>query len=147
MTDRWSRWAAGLVEGGWLACAVGVPLFFSPVLSLTFTADKVLLFRLLSEIVALVALLGWLQRPTLRPTSVSLALGAYALVLGLAAFLGRNPAQSFWGSYLRLFGLFTLLHGGALFLAVVGYFQNERQWRRLLGAVSAVAVRSEERRV
>ena len=63
---------------------------------------------------------------------LTMALGAYAGLLTLATLFGRDPIQSFWGSYLRLFGLFTLLHGGALYLIVAAHFNGERQWRRLL---------------
>src|SRR5687767_5961736 len=118
MRERWDRVAAGLVEAGWLACVVGVPLALSRVLALTFTSDKVLLFRCLTEVTALVALLVWLRRPRFRPGPLTLAMAAAAAVLILATLFGRNLSQGFWGSYLRLFGLFTLLHGGALYLVV-----------------------------
>jgi tetratricopeptide (TPR) repeat protein len=140
MRDRWDRLASGLLEAGWLGCVVGVPLALSRVLSLTFTADKVLLFRCLTEVMALVALLVWLRRPRLRAEPLTLALGAYAVVLTLATLFGRNISQGFWGSYLRLFGLFTLLHGGVLYLVVSTHLRTDRQWRRLLGAVAVVSV-------
>jgi tetratricopeptide (TPR) repeat protein len=91
-------------------------------------------------VIALAALLLWLRRPRVRPAPLTLAVVGYAVVLTLAALCGRHLAQGFWGSYLRLFGLFTLLHAVALYLVVAGHFRTERQWRRLLGAVALVSV-------
>jgi tetratricopeptide (TPR) repeat protein/O-antigen ligase len=139
MTDRWNRIGSGLLEAGWLGCVVGVPLFFSSTVALTFTADKVLLFRSLIEVLALVALLVWLRRPSLQLQPLTLAVGLSAFILTLATLLGRNPSQGYWGSYLRLFGLFTLLHGSALYLVIAAHFRTERQWRRLLGGVALVS--------
>src|SRR6266542_4272152 len=104
MGDRWHRLGVGGMEAGWLACLIAVPLAISPVLSLTFTADKVLLFRVLTELLAIAGLLLWLRRPGLRPAPVTVAMGLYAAILALATWCGRNPVQSFWGSYLRMFG-------------------------------------------
>jgi tetratricopeptide (TPR) repeat protein len=139
-TDRWSRWGKAVLESGWLLCALGVPLFLSPLLSLTFTADKVLLFRMIAEGLAILGLLVWSRRPRLRPQPLTLALGAYAGVLTLATLFGRDPVQSFWGSYLRLFGLFTLLHGGVLYGIVAAHFRSERQWRRLLVGLAGLSL-------
>jgi tetratricopeptide (TPR) repeat protein/O-antigen ligase len=139
MTDRWQRLGLGCVEVGWLTCVVAVPLALSAALALTFTADKVLLFRVLVELIALAALLLWMSRARLRPAPLALALGAYGFILCLATVGGRNPSQSFWGSYPRLFGLFTLAHGGALYLVVAAHLRTEQQWRRLLGAVALVS--------
>jgi Tfp pilus assembly protein PilF/O-antigen ligase len=139
-TDRWDRWMAGLLEAGWLLCALGVALFMSPFLALTFTADKVLLFRMIVELLALGALLHWLRRPRLRPAPLTLGLGAFAVIMTVATFCGRNPIQGFWGSYMRLFGLFTLLHGGALYLVVAAHFRGERQWRRLLLGIGGLSL-------
>src|SRR5438445_2929781 len=140
MRDRWERFASGLLEGGWLACAMVVPLLVSPGRSLAFAADKVLLFRCLMELFGLIGLLLWLRRPRVRPQPVILAVAVYGAVLTLATLFGRNFSDGFWGSYLRLFGLFTLLHGGVLYLIVAGCFRTERQWRRLLIGVALISV-------
>src|SRR5688572_466012 len=121
MRNQWERVALVLLEAGWLGCIVGVPLFVSRAVSLTFTADKVLLFRCLAELLAMAALLVWLRRPQLRPQPLTLALGAYGVALLLATLFGRNPSQGFWGSYLRLFGLFTLVHGAVLYLVLAAH--------------------------
>jgi tetratricopeptide (TPR) repeat protein len=140
MADRWGRVSGGVVEAGWLACLAGVPLFLSPVVALMFTADKVPLFRVLVELTTLAAALLWLRRPGFRPAPLTAALALYGLAVGLSTLLGRNTSQSFWGSYFRLFGLFTLLHGGALYGAVAAYFRTERQWQRLLTGVATASV-------
>src|SRR4051794_32466647 len=104
MRERRQRLGVGVMEAGWFACLIAVPLAISPVLSLTFTADKVLLFRVLTELLAIAGLLLWLRRPRLRPAPVTAAMAFYAVILALATWCGRNPVQSFWGSYLRMFG-------------------------------------------
>ncbi len=140
MRDRWDRWASGLLEIGWLGCVVGIPLLLAPRLALPFTAGKVLPFRILAEVLGLLGLLRWLRRPRMRPEPLTLAVVAYAAVMALATVLGRNPADGFWGSYMRLFGLFTQLHGWVLFLVVAAYLRTERQWRRLLVAVAFTSI-------
>lgn len=136
MRNRWDRWAAGLLEAGWLTCVVAIPLLLSPALALQFVADKVLSFRCLAELIGLLGLLLWLRRPRMRPVPLTLAVAASAGVMALATLFGRNPSDGFWGSYMRLFGLFTWLHGWVLFLVVAAYFRTERQWRRLLWAMA-----------
>src|SRR5260370_20357730 len=132
MRNRWDRWAAGVLETGWVACVVGIPLLLSPMLALPFTADKVLTFRFLAELLGLLGLLMWLRRPRLRPAPLTLAVVAYAAIMALATLFGRNPSDGFWGSYMRLFGLFTRLHAWVLFLVVAAFLRTERQWRRVL---------------
>src|SRR5947209_19892211 len=105
MRNAWDRTASRLLEAGWLACVAAVPLFLSPAVSLTFTADKVLLFRCLAEGLGVIALLLWLRRPRFRPQSLTGAVAAYGAALTLATLFGRSPSQGFWGSYLRCFGL------------------------------------------
>jgi O-antigen ligase/Tfp pilus assembly protein PilF len=119
---------------------VAIPLLLSPALSLSYTADKVLSFRLLTEVLGLIGLLIGLRRPRLRPQPLTLAVAASAALMLLATLFGRNFADGFWGSYMRLFGFFTRVHGWILFLAVAAYFRTERQWRRLLNAVSFVSL-------
>ena len=71
MRSRSERVISLLLEAGWLGCLVAVPLFVSRAVSLTFTADKVLLFRGLAELMAVAALLLWLRLPRLRPAPLN----------------------------------------------------------------------------
>jgi O-antigen ligase len=140
MRNRWDRWGAGLLETGWLACVLGIPLLLAPALALSFTADKVLSLRILGELMGLLGVLMWLRRPRMRPAPLTLAALAFAAVMAVATVFGRNPSDGFWGTYMRLFGLFTRLHAWVLFLVVAAYFRTERQWRRLLWGVALVSV-------
>ena len=125
----------GLLEWGWLAAAVGLPLLVNPWGALPFELPKALLLQGLALCMALIATiltlegcLDWHLKGLRVVLGSVLALG---LVLGAATIFSRNPRTSLWGSYIRQQGLLTNLSYLVLFTIVACQLRTERQAARL----------------
>ncbi|MCC6934718.1 MAG: O-antigen ligase family protein [Candidatus Yanofskybacteria bacterium] len=110
---------------------------FSP-----FFFGKEILFRLLIELLAPLYLFVVLRHPVMRPPrSLPLLLlwvsVAVAIIAGLAS---ANPQLSFFGTWERMGGVFTLLHGALLVTMLSGMFQSRGDWRTLFGLSVGVAL-------
>ncbi len=135
--NRLAGFCDAFVEAGWLAIAVTLPLYVNTRSLSAFEPDKIFLFR--SLVTAMTAaravklLAGGLAHEAVpagpggpatgrphpfaaflkRPLSIPALLAAGASILGSAMSL--SPRISFWGSYQRAQGTYTLLCSVALF--------------------------------
>ncbi len=130
-----------VVEAGWLAAAIVVPLFFNIYSSRVFEPDKISLLRS----IAMVALFAWvikvieggmrfdkerffsfLRLPLVTP-ALALA-GVYLLTTATSIV----PRISLWGSYQRLQGAYTTLSYLVIFLLILLNLRTRRQLDRLV---------------
>jgi hypothetical protein len=106
-----------------------VPLYFNVYSQHIFEPDKAYLLRAVSGIIAGMGVVVWLQKkPWARSTQskfdlkqvdlISVCLVCYGGVYLLSTLLSVAPAQSFWGSYERGQGAYTLLGYLVIFLAI-----------------------------
>jgi len=130
------------METAWLMAIILAPLFFNVYTQRVFEPDKismvrnVALFGLVAGVIKLIEMWDsarkdgdddkrfW-QEPLVLPV---VALAATYL---LSTALSVTPRQSFWGSYQRLQGTFTMLSYIILFFVTLGVMRREEQWRRL----------------
>ncbi len=145
------RLSEGMLEAGWLATALLLPLFIDKSGAQVFDPAKAGVLRA----IALAMLWAWaikaLLAPVAQPASTSLrlrarfaalsrvplALPAAAVLLStlLATALSISPAQSFWGQRERAEGAFTLLAELGIFAATAANLRERRQLERLLTAL------------
>src|SRR3990170_2444571 len=122
MQSRLSVFCEKILEAGWLAALVIVPLFFDVYSARVFEPDKLSLLRGIVLIMAVAWLIRlWESRPSslgeigssLRSLVLDNAINLVAvLLLGayiLSTALSIVPVFSFWGSYQRLQGLLSVL--------------------------------------
>lgn len=141
MTARFARICDGIVEAGWLAAVILAPLFFNTFSSRIFEPDRISLVRSL----ALVILAAWLARAALqpRPLDRSGLKGFFrspwiwpvfflASSLLLSTLLSIAPRASWWGSYQRLQGAFSMAAYLAIFAALLVNLRQRAQVERLL---------------
>ncbi|MBI5147712.1 MAG: O-antigen ligase family protein, partial [Parcubacteria group bacterium] len=99
-------------------------------------------FRLLVELAAALWLglvfLNKEYRPKFTPLAVAVAV--FAIVVGLADFLGVDPYSSFWSRYERMEGYLTIVHLAAYFFVASSVLKTKKEWLALLGVFSAVGV-------
>jgi len=144
------------MEATWLAAIIAIPLFFNVYSQRVFEPDKISILRSL----ALIAIIAWVVKQVegLRLGHVGdndvqseektswwrrplvLVILTLAGVYLLGTFLSVTPRQSFWGSYQRLQGTFTMLSYMAFFFVVLDSLRTETQWRRMQYAVILTSV-------
>lgn len=143
-------WYTGIVEAGWLAALLAVPLFFNTYSMRSFEPDKAALLR---SLVALMVL-AWFLRlaagpffanragPT-RRRLVDLQGVSVPVLLATALFVAQiistgfsiSPFESLWGSYHRQQGLDTAAAYFVILLSVVGLVRNRVQTERIITAL------------
>jgi tetratricopeptide (TPR) repeat protein len=151
MQTKLSVFCDKIIEAGWLAAAIVVPLFFNVHSSRVFEPDKLGLLRsiALAMIVAWLikaleeflsranrapgerggGLRGFLRMPLVIPTL--LMVGIYLLT----TMTSIVPRISFWGSYQRLQGTYTFISYGVIFLLLLTTLRSRQQLERLLTVI------------
>jgi len=136
-----------LLEAGWLAAAIVVPLFFNQYSTRIFEPDKLALLRS----IALVMLFAWGLKlwalrnaglaPAVDPRVIGRSLWREPLLLAVVALvaayllstaLSVNPRMSFWGSYLRSQGTISMLSYVTIFAAIAANLRRPAQLWRLV---------------
>ncbi|MFN8424587.1 MAG: O-antigen ligase family protein, partial [Anaerolineae bacterium] len=145
MGSRIGNYAARFIETGWLAAVMVVPLFFDVWSNRVFEPDKLTTLRSIAVLMVAAALVVWGQSGLPRPTAARLRAAArtplVAPVLAMTAALAfstalsRLPAQSIWGSYNRLQGLYTWSAYVVVFGAIVWFLRDRAQLERLVLAI------------
>ena len=156
MTTKLTRFCEAIIEAGWLAALIYVPLFFNVHSSRVFEPDKISVLRS----IALVMVIAWLikllndglgrgrgddgERVSLwrRIVSTPLVLPTLLLVLAylLSTIFSINPRISFFGSYQRLQGTYSTLSYIVIFFLVLGHLRRPEQWRRMAYTIVIVSV-------
>src|SRR3990172_8711955 len=151
-SSRLSALCDKIIEAGWLAAVVLVPLFFNIYSSRVFEPDKLTVLRS----IALVMSAAWIVRtiderftpgesgakgrrslangvnlrtPLIRPTLV------LVVVYIIATALSIVPRTSLFGSYQRLQGTYTTFSYIVIFLMILQGMRRRRQLDRLVTAI------------
>lgn len=135
-----------VIEVGWLAAALLMPLFFNVFSARSFEPDKLIALRVIVVIMLAAALVRWLEKSPLRwslaslrhwatATPFSIPVLLLALVLLITTLTSITPGVSFWGSYSRLQGTLTALTYMALFFFVAHGVRSHQQRDRLITTI------------
>ena len=146
MPSRLSKYADAVMETAWLLALILAPLFFNVYTHRVFEPDKislvrtVALFGLVAGVIKLFETwrsgageqegasgerISFWRRPLVLPVLALLI--AYLLSTALSVV----ARQSFWGSYQRLQGTFTMASYIVLFFLVLSALRRQEQWQRL----------------
>lgn len=139
--------SSALLEAGWLLAVVIAVVFLNPFARQSFDPAKIFLFRSLALLLLALLIIreleahehigqvvGRLYRAALQAPFARVVL-AWVLVNGVATLLSVSPRHSFWGSYLRAGGMYTLLSYAVLFAAVLRILRRRDQLERLLNVL------------
>ncbi|MDW8072225.1 MAG: hypothetical protein RMK79_12250, partial [Anaerolineae bacterium] len=147
-----------VIEAGWLAAVVLVPLWFNIYSARTFEPDKITLMRSIAIVMALAWLikvaehgigqirptqpsaevdtpssLPWGQRLLRVPLLVPLLLVILAYLVSTA--LSISPTVALWGSYQRLQGTYTAFSYIVIFALVASHLRTRAQLDRLMTTI------------
>jgi len=139
-----------VIEAGWLAALVIVPLFFNTYSSRVFEPDKISTLRSIALVVALAWVVktieqgirldeqetesGWLKRLWRHLARTPLVLPALALVLIyiISTIFSVTPRVSLLGSYQRLQGTYSTLSYIVIFAMILLEMRSKAQIERLV---------------
>lgn len=155
MVSKLSRYCQQLLEAGWLASVVIIPLYFNIYSDRVFEADKTFVLRTIALLMAAAwggmmveQLAGekgkWLApagiRHYFRQNPVALLLLLLILVYLLSTLLSVTPRISWFGSYRRLQGSSTLLAYAVICLLTLSYLRTTTQRERLITTLILTSV-------
>jgi tetratricopeptide (TPR) repeat protein len=147
--SRLSAWCDRVIEMGWLAAVIVVPLFFNIYSSRVFEPDKLTTLRSIAIVMALAWLVKWIEEranpqrgrqvtlrtPLVLPTLLMVVVYLISTVLSVA------PWTSLLGSYQRLQGTYTTFSYIVVFFMVLQGLRTRAQLERLPVAMYGVLQR------
>jgi tetratricopeptide (TPR) repeat protein len=150
MPTKFSRFCDGIMEAGWIAAVILVPLFFNVYSSRIFEPDKLTLLRSLALLILGAWLLKWVFEGGVRWENLSKGDSAIKtllripLVLPVAVLIGVyllatlfsiHPWVSIFGSYQRLQGTYTTFSYLVVFAAMAANLRQRVQVERFVSAM------------
>ena len=130
--EQWESFLLKIIRWGIFA------IFFTPLVVYArsfflFVTPKTIYFRILTEIVFLAYLILLLISPKYRFKSnvLSLTVFLFLFVIVITSIFGINPQRSFWSTYERMTGIFTLFHLLAFYIVLVAVFRDIKDWENL----------------
>ncbi|MBO9344428.1 MAG: O-antigen ligase family protein, partial [Chloroflexi bacterium] len=138
--SRLSVWCDRLIEAGWLAAVLVIPLFFNIYSSRVFEPDKLTTLRSIALVMAMAWLVKWFEErrnpardrhinwrtPLVLPTLITVVVYMISTAVSVA------PRTSLLGSYQRLQGTYTTLAYIVVFLMILQGMRQRAQVERLL---------------
>lgn len=149
MQTKLSALAARVIEGGWLAALIIVPLLFNIYTERVFEEDKIPLMRSIALLISVGLLIWgiergrealevdgkpWWKLPLVLPAL--LLTGAYLL----STIFSIVPHISFWGAYIRRQGTYTWLSYIAIFFGILFLARDRRQVTRIITVILLASV-------
>jgi tetratricopeptide (TPR) repeat protein/O-antigen ligase len=135
-----------VIEACWLLCVIAAPLFFNPHSYRIFESEKASLSRSLACVMAVAWLIRMLEGGNpFKALKVKLdPLVLPTLILAVANLLSSAtsivPSISFFGSYLRLQGTYTLFSYLMIFFMILRELKTRRQMNRLILTIILTSV-------
>ncbi|MFN2302603.1 MAG: hypothetical protein ACK2TV_02625, partial [Anaerolineales bacterium] len=154
MISKLSRFLSGILEAGWLAAVISVPLFFNIHSERVFEPDKVTVLRS----IAVLMLAAWVVRfidqrdwrdwkkvfwregDSIWRTPFFLPILALVVVYIISSLFSITPRISWLGSYQRLQGTYTMLAYLVYFVAIVSTINGRLQVSRIPTAVIITSI-------
>ena len=119
------------------------PLVISANFFFPFVAPKTFFFRILVEII--VAAYAFLAisnprryLPKINPLNIAVFI--FLAFFIITSFTGVNLERSFWSTYERMTGIWTMVHLFALFIVLSSVFKKKEDWRNLFGVSVIVGI-------
>ncbi len=148
MKTKLAIFSEKIIEAGWLAAAVTVPLFFNIYSARTFEPDKITLLRAIVSVMIVAWIISvveqgvattdgpslsladrfrqWLKIPLFLPTFLLVVVYIVSTIFSLA------PRVSLWGSYQRMQGTYSFLSYLVVFALMAGNLRTRDQVDRLV---------------
>ncbi|MEM7113297.1 MAG: peptidylprolyl isomerase [Chloroflexota bacterium] len=154
MESKLSRWCDGLIEAGWLAAIIAIPLFFNIHSERVFEPDKLTLLRSIAVLMAVMWLvkfidqqgwrrLNWLSaknKQAIWHQPFVLPIFTLVVIYLISTIFSVTPRVSWAGSYQRLQGTYTTLSYIVIFALIATTMRSRDQVRRVITAVIITSI-------
>jgi len=156
MNTKLSIFCGRVIEAGWLAAAVSVPIFFNIYTARTFEPDKITLLRSIVSLMALAWIIMVVEQGASNTADKPLSLGdrlrglfkiplflpTYLLVMIyiISTIFSISPNVSLWGSYQRLEGTYSALSYIVVFAMIAGNLRTREQIDRLVTTIIVTSI-------
>lgn len=141
--NNYNDWYLRIIKTG-VYLTLFLPLVIIPWHLYLFQFGKVIIFRIIIEIIALFYFLLVLSEPKYRPRwglfEASIAL--FILIYFLTSLAGVNFWRSFWGTVERMGGFFSFIHYWAFFIIASSVFKSREEFKKLFSVSIFVAAAS-----
>lgn len=152
METRISRFVEKIIESGWLAALIVVPLLFNVYDERVFEEDKGPLLRSIAVVMVALGLVWLIERgrealeidedtprpvwriPLILPWALMIVVYGYTTIISIA------PEISFWGAYIRRQGTYANLSYMLIFILIVLVLRRRPQVNRLVTVVLLASV-------
>ncbi len=147
MNSKLSQWCDGLIEAGWLAAIIAIPLFFNIHSERVFEPDKITLLRSISVMMVVAWLVKFIDQQNWRQLKnwfllksehsiwrIPFILPVFLLAIAylISTLFSVTPAVSLWGSYQRLQGTYTTFSYIVVFALLSVTMRRREQVSRLV---------------
>jgi len=150
MQTRLSSFLGRIIEGGWFAALIIVPILFNIYTERVFEEDKIPLMRSIA-LVMFAALIIWgvergkmaFKGPDGRPWwKIPLVVPALALaaVYIISTVFSIVPRISWWGAYIRRQGTYTWLSYVTIFFGILFLARDRKQVQRIITMILLISV-------
>jgi tetratricopeptide (TPR) repeat protein len=147
-STRLSAYCSRVVEAGWIAAVVLVPLYFNVYSSRVFEPDKLTLLRSIAVFMSVAWIIKAIEEashrqrllrvtrrtPLVLPTLALVVLYLFATLTSVTRF------TSLWGSYQRLQGTYTTLAYIVIFFLILNEMRSREQLNRLITTAIVTSV-------
>jgi cyclophilin family peptidyl-prolyl cis-trans isomerase/tetratricopeptide (TPR) repeat protein len=147
MNSKLSQWCEGLMEAGWLAAVIAVPLFFNIHSDRVFEPDKLTLLRSIAVLMSVAWLVRFIDRRDWQQVKswalpkgetavwrIPFVLPIFLLVVSylISTIFSVSPGVSLAGSYQRLQGTYTTYSYIVVFALIASTMRTRQQVNRLV---------------
>ena len=140
MQTKLSTFCDKIIEAGWLAAAIVVPLFMNVHSARSFESDKVALLRSIALVMVIAWIIkileagSWKLATSFQALKIPLVLPALllAIVYIFTTVTSIVPRLSVWGSYQRMQGTYTTLSYIVIFFLTLHTLRTNEQLDRLV---------------
>jgi tetratricopeptide (TPR) repeat protein len=147
-SSRLSAYCSNIIEAGWLAAVVMVPLYFNVYSSRVFEPDKLTLLRSIAVFLAVAWIIKTIEEATHRKpvlriswrTPLVLATLVLVVIYLVSTVTSVTRFTSLWGSYQRLQGTYTTLSYIVIFFLILNEMRSRDQLDRLITAAIVTSV-------
>ncbi|MCB8987049.1 MAG: peptidylprolyl isomerase [Ardenticatenaceae bacterium] len=147
MNSKLSQWCEGLIEAGWIAAIIVVPLFFNIHSDRVFEPDKLTLLRSIAVLMSVAWLVRFIDRRDWQQVKswvqprgetavwrIPFVLPIFLLVISylISTIFSVSPSVSLAGSYQRLQGTYTTYSYIVVFALIATIMRTREQVNRLV---------------